>query len=231
MLAAGHRSRRQFEQRMLPVAEEVRRAGDIILFLDDLHRWAAHETVLSYLTSSRGDIRCCISATTAVEFSRILDQGSPLGRFFTPVPVDPLSTEEVFAVLLGLRDRYAAHHRVVIQDEALRAAVALAAGDRGALSLVDRALDLLDEAAAEVRLRNRTPAPDLADLDARISQLQEEKEARVVEQDFERAAHARDQADQLQKRKETLVREWREQANGIDGVVDAEVVREVGRTM
>jgi ATP-dependent Clp protease ATP-binding subunit ClpC len=143
-----------------------------------------------------------------------------------PIPVQPLSAEQTVEVLQSLRLRYEEHHQVTITDEALRAAVELshrAAGDRQQPA---RALEVLDKAG--VRLKASPRAPEFADLEAEIQRLNEEKEAAVAEQDFPRAAHLRDLADKLKKKREALLRAWRETSAG---TVDEQVVREVVNRM
>src|SRR5262249_11820177 len=129
--------------------------------------------------------------------------------------------------LRGLRDRYEAHHRVQIKDEALNSAVELSDRYISGRCLPDKAIDVIDESGARVRLKAMTRPPDLKDLDGEIERLNQEKEAAVAEQDFEKAAHLRDQADKLKKKKETTLKDWREKSKEIDGVVDDEVIREV----
>ncbi|MDE3154398.1 MAG: ATP-dependent Clp protease ATP-binding subunit, partial [Acidobacteriota bacterium] len=137
------------------------------------------------------------------------------------------SKDETVEILRGLRDRYEAHHRVEIKDEALGAAVELSDRYISGRYLPDKAIDVIDEAGARIRLKAMTRPPDLKDIDGQIEQLNQEKEAAVAEQDFERAAALRDQADKLKKKKETITREWREKSKEIDGVVDEEVIAEV----
>src|SRR4029077_13536823 len=137
------------------------------------------------------------------------------------------SKEETVEILRGLRDRYEAHHRVQIKDEALDAAVELSDRYISRRCLPDKAIDVIDESGARVRLKAMTRPPDLKDLDGQIEQLNQEKESAVAEQDFEKAAHLRDQADKLKKKKEHITREWRDKAKETDGIVDDEVIREV----
>jgi ATP-dependent Clp protease ATP-binding subunit ClpC len=150
-----------------------------------------------------------------------------LERRFQQIIVNPPSREEAIEILRGLRDRYEAHHRVQIKDEALGAAVELSDRYISGRCLPDKAIDVIDESGARVRLKAMTRPPDLKDLDAQIEQLNQEKEAAVAEQDFEKAAHLRDQADKLKKKKDQITREWRERSKEVDGVVDEEVIREV----
>jgi ATP-dependent Clp protease ATP-binding subunit ClpC len=220
-MVAGTRYYGHFEERMKAVANEARRAKDVILFLDDLHLWAYDKTVLAGLAMTRGDLRYCIAATTPAEYARIVAKVSTLGRFFIPIQVPPLADPEVLEILRLLRHRYESHHDVRITDGALTAALDLAARGGAGAALIDRALDLIDEAAAEIRSREDTP--EMSELDAQLQQLNEEKEAAVAHQDFEKAVRFRDQADALRQKKESLVRAHREAF----AVVTAEVIAEV----
>jgi ATP-dependent Clp protease ATP-binding subunit ClpC len=175
---------------------------------------------------ARGEIQC-IGATTLDEYRKYIEKDGALERRFQQIIVNPPSKDETVEILRGLRDRYEAHHRVQIKDEALSASVELSDRYISGRCLPDKAIDVIDEAGARVRLKAMTRPPDLKELDAQIEQLNQEKEAAVAEQDFEKAAHLRDQADKLKKRKESITREWREKSKEIDGVVDEEVIAEV----
>jgi ATP-dependent Clp protease ATP-binding subunit ClpC len=166
-------------------------------------------------------------ATTLDEYRKYIEKDGALERRFQQIIVNPPSTGETVEILRGLRDRYEAHHRVQIKDEALEQAVELSDRYISGRCLPDKAIDVIDEAGARVRLKAMTRPPDLKELDAQIEQLNQEKEAAVAEQDFEKAAHLRDQADKLKKKKEQINREWREKSKEIDGIVDEEVIREV----
>jgi len=212
----------------------VRRAKNTILFIDELHTLVGAGGAEGAIDASnvlkpalaRGEIQC-IGATTLDEYRKYIEKDGALERRFQQIIVNPPSRDETIKILEGLRDRYEAHHRVQIKDEALQAAVELSDRYISARCLPDKAIDVIDEAGARVRLRAMTRPPDLKELDAEIEQLNQEKDAAVAEQDFEKAAHLRDKADKLKKRKEHITREWREKSKEIDGVVDEEVVREV----
>src|SRR5205814_3203028 len=135
--------------------------------------------------------------------------------------------DETVEILRGLRDRYESHHRVQITDAALSSAVELSDRYITGRCLPDKAIDVIDEAGARIRLKAMTRPPDLKDIDEQIEKLNQEKESAVAEQDFEKAASLRDQADKLKKKKDTVTKEWREKAKETDGVVDEEVVAEV----
>jgi ATP-dependent Clp protease ATP-binding subunit ClpC len=234
MMVAGTKYRGQFEERIKAVMNEVRRAKNTILFIDELHTLVGAGGAEGAIDASnvlkpalaRGEIQC-IGATTLDEYRKYIEKDGALERRFQQIIVNPPSKPETIEILKGLRDRYEAHHRVQIKDEALAAAVELSDRYISARCLPDKAIDVIDESGARVRLRAMTRPPDLKDIDAQIEVLNQEKEAAVAEQDFEKAAHLRDQADKLKKKKETITREWREKSKEIDGVVDEEVVREV----
>jgi ATP-dependent Clp protease ATP-binding subunit ClpC len=234
MMVAGTKYRGQFEERIKAVMNEVRRAKNTILFIDELHTLVGAGGAEGAIDASnvlkpalaRGEIQC-IGATTLDEYRKYIEKDGALERRFQQIIVNPPSTTETVEILRGLRDRYEAHHRVQIKDEALDSAVELSDRYISGRCLPDKAIDVIDEAGARVRLKAMTRPPDLKELDAQIEQLNQEKEAAVAEQDFEKAAHLRDQADKLKKKKEQINREWREKSKEIDGIVDEEVIREV----
>jgi ATP-dependent Clp protease ATP-binding subunit ClpC len=234
MMVAGTKYRGQFEERIKAVMNEVRRAKNTILFIDELHTLVGAGGAEGAIDASnvlkpalaRGEIQC-IGATTLDEYRKYIEKDGALERRFQQIIVNPPSTAETIEILRGLRDRYEAHHRVQIKDDALSSAVELSDRYISGRCLPDKAIDVIDESGARVRLKAMTRPPDLKEIDAQIEQLNQEKEAAVAEQDFEKAAHLRDQADKLKKKKETITREWREKSKEIDGVVDEEVVREV----
>jgi ATP-dependent Clp protease ATP-binding subunit ClpC len=234
MMVAGTKYRGQFEERIKAVMNEVRRARNTILFIDELHTLVGAGGAEGAIDASnvlkpalaRGEIQC-IGATTLDEYRKYIEKDGALERRFQQIIVNPPSKEETIEILKGLRDRYEAHHRVQIKDEALASAVDLSDRYISARCLPDKAIDVIDEAGARVRLKAMTRPPDLKDLDSQIERLNTEKEQAVAEQDFEKAAHLRDQADKLKKKKENITREWRDKSKEIDGVVDEEVIAEV----
>jgi ATP-dependent Clp protease ATP-binding subunit ClpC len=234
MMVAGTKYRGQFEERIKAVMNEVRRAKNTILFIDELHTLVGAGGAEGAIDASnvlkpalaRGEIQC-IGATTLDEYRKYIEKDGALERRFQQIIVNPPSKDETVEILRGLRDRYEAHHRVQIKDEALTASVEFSDRYISGRCLPDKAIDVIDEAGARVRLKAMTRPPDLKELDSQIEQLNQEKEAAVAEQDFEKAAHLRDQADKLKKKKEGITREWREKSKEIDGVVDEEVIAEV----
>ncbi|MSR30185.1 MAG: ATP-dependent Clp protease ATP-binding subunit [Gemmataceae bacterium] len=234
MMVAGTKYRGQFEERIKAVMNEVRRAKNTILFIDELHTLVGAGGAEGAIDASnvlkpalaRGEIQC-IGATTLDEYRKYIEKDGALERRFQQIIVNPPSKEEAVEILRGLRDRYEAHHRVQIKDEALISAVELSDRYISGRCLPDKAIDVIDEAGARVRLKAMTRPPDLKELDQQIEKFNQEKEAAVAEQDFEKAAHLRDQADKLKKKKESITKEWRDKSREVDGVVDEDVVAEV----
>jgi ATP-dependent Clp protease ATP-binding subunit ClpC len=234
MMVAGTKYRGQFEERIKAVMNEVRRAKNTILFIDELHTLVGAGGAEGAIDASnvlkpalaRGEVQC-IGATTLDEYRKYIEKDGALERRFQTIIVEPPSKSEALEILRGLRDRYEAHHRVQITDEALEAAVEYSDRYITGRCLPDKAIDVIDEAGARVRLKAMTRPPDLKELDEQIERLNQDKEEAVANQDFERAAALRDQADKLKKRKEQITREWRERSKEIDGTVDEEVVAEV----
>jgi ATP-dependent Clp protease ATP-binding subunit ClpC len=234
MMVAGTKYRGQFEERIKAVMNEVRRAKNTILFIDELHTLVGAGGAEGAIDASnvlkpalaRGEIQC-IGATTLDEYRKYIEKDAALARRFQEIIVNPPSNVEAVEILKGLRDRYEAHHRVQITDSALKAAVDLSERYISGRCLPDKAIDVIDEAGARIRLKAMTRPPDLKNIDEEIEKLNQEKEAAVAEQDFEKAAALRDKADKLKKEKERVTREWREKAKETDGVVDDEVIAEV----
>src|SRR6478736_6800540 len=234
MMVAGTKYRGQFEERIKAVMNEVRRAKNTMLFIDELHTLVGAGGAEGAIDASnvlkpalaRGEIQC-IGATTLDEYRKYIEKDAALARRFQPIIVNPPSKEDTIAILKGLRDRYEAHHRVQITDVALEAAVELSERYISGHCLPDKAIDVIDESGARVRLKGMTRPPDLKELDEKIEKLNQEKEAAVMDQDFERAAALRDQSEKLRKKKEQVTREWRDKAKETDGVVDEEVIAEV----
>ena len=233
MMVAGTKYRGQFEERIKAVMTEVRRAKNVILFIDELHtlvgaggaEGAIDASNVLKPALSRGEVQC-IGATTLDEYRKFIEKDGALERRFQQIMVNPPSKAETIEILKGLRDKYEAHHRVEINDRALEAAVELSTRYISGRFLPDKAIDVIDEAGSRIRMRTMTRPPDLKELEHDIEELNKEKEAAVAEQDFERAANLRDQADKLKKKKEEIKEEWREKSSESGGVVDDEVVAE-----
>jgi len=234
MMVAGTKYRGQFEERIKAVMNEVRRAKNTILFIDELHTLVGAGGAEGAIDASnvlkpalaRGEIQC-IGATTLDEYRKYIEKDSALDRRFQIVMVEPSTKPETVEILKGLRDRYETHHRVQITDDALESAVELSSRYITGRCLPDKAIDVIDEAGARVRLRTMTRPPDLKEIDEEVERLNKEKEEAVANQDFEKAAALRDQADKLKKKKQNLTRDWREKSRETDGMVDEEVIAEV----
>ena len=234
MMVAGTKYRGQFEERIKAVMNEVRRAKNTILFIDELHTLVGAGGAEGAIDAAnvlkpalaRGEIQC-IGATTLDEYRKYIEKDNALARRFQEIIVDPTSKEETVEILKGLRPRYEEHHRVQITDDAIEAAVELSERYISSRCLPDKAIDVIDEAGARIRLRSMTRPPDLKEIDEDVDRLNKQKEEAVANQDFEKAAALRDQADKLKKKKEQITREWREKSAQTDGVVDEEVVAEV----
>ncbi len=234
MMVAGTKYRGQFEERIKAVMNEVRRAKNTILFIDELHTLVGAGGAEGAIDASnvlkpalaRGEIQC-IGATTLDEYRKYIEKDSALDRRFQVVMVEPSTKSETVEILKGLRDRYEQHHRVQITDDALAASVELSSRYITGRCLPDKAIDVIDEAGARVRLKAMTRPPDLKEIDSEVEALNKDKEEAVANQDFERAAALRDQADKLKKKKQSITRDWREKSREADGVVDEEVIAEV----
>ena len=234
MMVAGTKYRGQFEERIKAVMNEVRRAKNTILFIDELHTLVGAGGAEGAIDASnvlkpalaRGEIQC-IGATTLDEYRKYIEKDAALARRFQEVMVEPTSKEDTVEILKGLRDRYETHHRVQITDDAVVSAVEYSDRYITGRCLPDKAIDVIDEAGARVRLKAMTKPPDLKEIDEEVERLNKEKEEAVAAQDFEKAAALRDQADKLKKKKQTITREWREKSREADGVVDEEVIAEV----
>jgi ATP-dependent Clp protease ATP-binding subunit ClpC len=234
MMVAGTKYRGQFEERIKAVMNEVRRAKNVILFIDELHtlvgaggaEGAIDASNVLKPALSRGEIQC-IGATTFDEYRKYIEKDAALARRFQPITVDPPSTTDTIEILKGLRDRYEAHHRVQILDSALDAAVELSDRYITGRCLPDKAIDVLDEAGARIRLRSMTKPPNLAEIEEQIERLSIQKDEAVRNAEYEEAAKLRDSAEGLRAKKEEMQRQWRERAKEVDGVVDDEVIAEV----
>jgi ATP-dependent Clp protease ATP-binding subunit ClpC len=234
MMVAGTKYRGQFEERIKAVMNEVRRAGNIILFIDELHtlvgaggaEGAIDASNVLKPALSRGEIQC-IGATTLDEYRKYVEKDGALERRFQTIIVDPPSPQETVEILKGLRDRYEAHHRVQITDAAIKMAVDLSNRYISGRFLPDKAIDVIDESGARVRLRAMTRPPDVTRIEQEIDRLNQEKEESVAASNYELATELRDRVSSLKAKKEAMLATWREQGHEVEGVVDEEVVAEV----
>jgi len=238
MMVAGTKYRGQFEERIKAVINEVRRAKNVILFIDELHTLVGAGGAEGAIDASnvlkpalaRGEVQC-IGATTLDEYRKHIEKDGALERRFQTIIVEQPSKDEALEILRGLRDRYEAHHRVRFTDEALFHAVELSTRYITGRCLPDKAIDVIDESGARVRLKNMTPPPDLTQMEEKIEKLQREKDEAVKNADYERAAALRDEAQQLLDEKTLLHKKWYEENKEATGVVDNEIIAEVVSNM
>ncbi len=234
MMVAGTKYRGQFEERIKAVMNEVRRAKNVVLFIDELHtlvgaggaEGAIDASNVLKPALSRGEIQC-IGATTLDEYRKYIEKDGALERRFQTIIVEAPSKDETLLILQGLRDRYEAHHRVQITDEALRMAVELSTRYITGRVQPDKSIDVIDESGARVRLKSMSKPPDLAEIEEQIERLSIDKDESVKAADYERAAELRDQVEALRRKKEQMQKQWRDRSTEVDGVVDEDVVAEV----
>jgi ATP-dependent Clp protease ATP-binding subunit ClpC len=233
-LVAGSRYRGDFEERLKKVLKEIRTRGDIILFIDEIHTLVGAGAAEGAIDAAsilkpmlaRGELQT-IGATTLDEYRKHLEKDAALERRFQPIQVGEPSLAHTIEILKGLRDRYEAHHRVSITDAALVAAATLADRYISDRYLPDKAIDLIDEAGARMRIRRMTAPPDLRDFDERIAQVRRDKESAIDAQDFERAAQLRDKEKQLLGQKAQREKEWKAGDLDVVSEVDDEQIAEV----
>ncbi|MEY8351072.1 ATP-dependent protease ATP-binding subunit ClpC [Bacillus cereus] len=236
-VVAGTKYRGEFEDRLKKVMDEIRQAGNIILFIDELHtligaggaEGAIDASNILKPSLARGELQC-IGATTLDEYRKYIEKDAALERRFQPIHVDEPSLEESIQILKGLRDRYEAHHRVSITDDAIDAAVKLSDRYITDRFLPDKAIDLIDEAASKVRLRSYTTPPNLKELEVKLEEIRKEKDAAVQSQEFEKAASLRDMEQRLREKLEDTKRQWKEQQGKENSEVTVEDIANVVST-
>ena len=215
-LVAGSRYRGEFEERLKKVLKEIRTRGDIILFIDEIHTLVGAGAAEGSIDAAqmlkpmlaRGELQT-IGATTNDEYRKYIEKDAALERRFQPVKVEEPSVEETVEILKGLRDRYEAHHRVIITDAAIQAAAELADRYISDRFLPDKAIDLVDEAGARLRIRRMTAPPELRELDEKIAEVRRNKEAAIDDQDFEKAASLRDEESKLAEERKAKEEAWK----------------------
>ncbi len=215
-MIAGSKYRGEFEERLKKVMEEIRKSGNVILFIDEVHTIIGAGAAEGAIDASnilkpalaRGEIQC-IGATTIDEYRKYIEKDTALERRFQPIIVGEPTKEEAVLILKGLRDKYEAHHRVKIIDEAINAAVNLSDRYITDRYLPDKAIDLIDEAAAKVRIQNLIAPPDLKNLEEELEKATKEKEDSIRVQDFEKAAKLRDKEKELKNKLEGLKTNWK----------------------
>ncbi|MFT8319585.1 MAG: ATP-dependent protease ATP-binding subunit ClpC [Bacillus sp. (in: firmicutes)] len=216
-VVAGTKYRGEFEDRLKKVMDEIRQAGNIILFIDELHtligaggaEGAIDASNILKPSLARGELQC-IGATTLDEYRKYIEKDAALERRFQPITVDEPTADESVQILKGLRDRYEAHHRVSITDEAIEAAVKFSDRYISDRFLPDKAIDLIDEAGSKVRLRSYTTPPNLKELEVKLEGVRKEKDASVQSQEFEKAASLRDTEQRLREQLEETKKNWKE---------------------
>ncbi|HOA35278.1 MAG TPA: ATP-dependent Clp protease ATP-binding subunit [Bacillota bacterium] len=222
-VVAGTKYRGEFEERLRKLMAELRQAGNVMVFIDELHTIIGAGAAEGAIDASnilkpalaRGEMQC-IGATTLDEYRKHIEKDPALERRFQPILVGEPNKEESLAILKGLRDRYEAHHKVKITDEALETAVNLSDRYISDRFLPDKAIDLIDEAASRVRIRNYTAPPDLKQIEEKLANLRTEKEAAVRNQEFEKAAELRDQERKIKEELAELKKEWEQQIGTSD---------------
>ena len=233
-LIAGSRYRGDFEERLKKVLKEIRTRGDIILFIDEIHTLVGAGAAEGAIDAAsilkpmlaRGELQT-IGATTTEEYRKYIEKDAALERRFQPVQVEQPSVEDTVKILTGLRDRYEAHHRVIITDDAINAAATLADRYISDRFLPDKAIDLIDEAGARLRIHRMTAPPEIREMDDKIDEVRRDKEAAIDAQDFEKAASLRDQEKQLGEKRAQLEADWKSGEGDRIGTVDEDSIAEI----
>ncbi len=233
-MIAGTKYRGDFEDRISNAINEVKNDGNIILFIDELHtiigagsaEGSADTANILKPSLARGDFQI-IGATTINEYRKYIEKDAALERRFQPVMVGEPTESEAVQILKGLRDRYEAHHKVKITDEAIDSAVKLSSRYITDRYLPDKAIDLVDEAASRVRLKTYTAPDDLQVLEGKVKELEKEKAEAINTQNFERAAKVRDEEKKLREELENKKKEWQEKSNHKNGEVTAEDIAQI----
>lgn len=233
-MVAGAKYRGDFEERIKSAMDEVKKDGNIILFIDELHtiigagsaEGSADAANILKPALARGDLQV-IGATTITEYRKHIEKDAALERRFQPVTVGEPTTEETVQILKGLRDRYEAHHKVSIPDEAITAAVELSSRYITDRYLPDKAIDLIDEAASKVRLSAHTQPGSIKELEDKIKKLEQEKSAAINRQEFEIAAKLRDEQHEAKQQLEKANEEWKQNTDNSSGTVTEEEIANI----
>ena len=233
-MVAGSKYRGEFEERLKNTLDEVKKRGDVILFIDELQNIIGAGRAEGSMDAAnilmpalaRGEIQC-IGATTLDEYRKNIEKDAALARRFQPVTVNEPSEEETIAIMKDLRDRYEAHHKVRITDEALEAAVKLSNRYIADRFQPDKAIDLMDEAASRVRIQSFTAPPDVKAQEKKLESVQREKREAIDRQDYEKAAALRDQEHALRAEIEEKRAEWEKQKSAAKDTVGEEEIAQV----
>jgi ATP-dependent Clp protease ATP-binding subunit ClpC len=233
-MVAGTKFRGEFEERLKKVMNEIKQADNVILFIDEMHtiigagaaEGAIDASNILKPALSRGELQA-IGATTLDEYRKHVEKDPALERRFQPIVVEEPSVDDTIKILTGLRDKYEAHHRVKITDEALKTAAVLSDRYISDRFLPDKAIDLIDEAASRVRLQVLTAPPDMKQIEEQLEEIQKEKDAAVTSQEYEKAAGLRDKEAELKKQLEVLNKKWQQKKQQDDTKVDEEQIAEI----
>jgi ATP-dependent Clp protease ATP-binding subunit ClpC len=233
-MVAGAKYRGEFEERLKKALDEIRKAGNVILFIDEMHTIIGAGAAEGAIDASnilkpslaRGEIQV-IGATTLNEYRKHVEKDAALERRFQPITVGEPSVEEAIGILKGVRDKYEAHHRVKITDEAIVAAVKFSDRYITDRFLPDKAIDLIDEAGSKVRLKSFTAPPDLKKLEEQFEKLRKEKEDSIRSQEFEKAARIRDEEQRLKSELEKAKNEWYQKSQVKTDTVTEDHIAEV----
>lgn len=233
-MVAGSRYRGDFEERLKKVLKEIKTRGDIVLFIDEIHTIVGAGSADGALGASdmlkpmlaRGELQT-IGATTTDEYRKYIEKDAALERRFQPIQVNEPSIAETIEILKGLRARYENHHHVTITDGALQSAAELSARYIQDRNLPDKAIDLIDEAGARLRIKRLTAPPELKELDAHVERIAKEKDQAIKDQEFEKAAELRDKQEKLEAERKEKEQSWREGESDVRMVVDEDVIAQV----
>ena len=233
-MVAGSRYRGDFEERLKKVLKEIKTRGDIMLFIDEIHTIVGAGSADGALGASdmlkpmlaRGELQT-IGATTTDEYRKYIEKDAALERRFQPIQVAEPSIAETIEILKGLRARYENHHHVTITDGALQSAAELSSRYIQDRNLPDKAIDLIDEAGARLRIKRLTAPPELKELDARVERIAKEKDQAIKDQEFEKAAELRDSQEKLEAERKEKEKAWREGESDVRMVVDEDVIAQV----
>jgi ATP-dependent Clp protease ATP-binding subunit ClpC len=233
-LVAGSKYRGEFEERLKKVMKEITQRGDIILFIDELHNLVGAGAAEGAIDAAsilkpalaRGELQT-IGATTLDEYRKYLERDAALERRFQQVRIEEPTVDETVEILRGLRDRYEAHHRCTITDDALRAAAILSSRYIQDRHLPDKAIDLVDEAASRMRIKTMTAPPQYRELEEEIETVRIDKEKAIEDQEFEKAAALRDKERKLTQKKRELEESWRSEEGGVQPEIGEEEIADI----